>query len=804
MNLNRILFPVFFFLLLFFLATQGHAQKTIRGTVTDAKTGDTLPSANILVKGTYRGTISNESGRYKLSIPDSLLPAIVTVRFIGYETEKREITEASDELQAFSLVPSVLHLGKITVTDEDPAVGIMREVIRRKHQWRQKLETYKADAYTRQSLSNDTSIVMITESTSTAYWDKQRGHREVMKSRRQTANMASDQNFAGVSYLPNFYDDNIEIAGFELFGVTHPEALTYYDFELTGQSSLNGRVVYEIAVEPGRKLQPLFRGTIWVLDEEYALLEVRLQPNEVVKFPPPIKSFDTYYEQQFNNFGREFWLPVDVRINGDIKISMVGLDFPRIRFRQLSQLNDYRVNIELPDSLYEDESMITVDSTSIASDSLLVQSVETVPLTGEEQQAYQELDSTATLEDAFKPSGFLSRFVDTGDENNNNRRGPGLLGDIPGSFTPALRFNRVDELYAGLTYEVEPVNRLELSGEAGYSTGYGEWNYGAGIRTTLFRHRGFRYRAGINWKASTKTRYQSGIYSPLFTIIPNLMASDNYFDYYRNEGYRLFMELEDSRRHLSLNIQVNREEHRSLSAVSAYDFLGKNNAVQFNPPIKDGRLLSLAVEGGYNLDEENALGVTGIKKIGIRTEHTLDTGSNDFKFSTWSVRTDWNFTTFYSRRLLPNTLDISVTGGTSTGSLPPQKMETVDAALGYFSPFGTLKTIRFRPYEGERYFSVMAEHNFRTIPFELVGAGLPVKRNLGIIVFGGIAKAWIPGSRRQEILNRYRYIPRTTGDGLHIETGISLNGILGLFRVDFAQRLDEPAFLVNVSIARIF
>ncbi len=343
------------------------AQKTITGTIYDAETGETLPAANISIENSYRGTISNRNGNYSLSIPDSLLPVRVMIRYIGYESQQRVIDAGSSDRQDFRLGPSVTQMEELVVTGEDPAVRIMREVIRRKQQWRQKLLTYKAEAYTRQTLANDTSIVMITESVSTAFWDKEKGHREVLKSRQQTANIDAASNFAGVSYLPNFYDDNIEIAGFDVVGVTHPDALKFYDFKLVEQTSMDERTVYEIEVTPARKLQPLFTGTIYVLGEVYALLEVSLKPNEVVDFPQPIQDFNSFYEQQFNNYGQDFWLPVDMRIDGDIKIKMVGLEFPRIRFRQLSRITDYEVNVSLPDSLYADDDMFAVDSTSINS-----------------------------------------------------------------------------------------------------------------------------------------------------------------------------------------------------------------------------------------------------------------------------------------------------------------------------------------------------------------------------------------------------------------------------------------------------
>lgn len=795
--IKRLLIPLF----LLAVTNAGMAQKTIRGTVIDAQNGETLPSANISVENTYRGTISNREGRYQLTIPDSLLPATVVVRYLGFNSVSRTITRQSASQQDFRLEPSTLELGEIVVTGDDPAISIMRQVIERKQQWRQRLETYQAEAYTRQTISNDTSIVMISESVSTAFWDKEQGHREVLQSRRQTANIEASDNFAGVSYFPNFYDDNIEIAGFELMGVTHPEALDFYDFKLVDYRNLDDQVVYEIDVSPARKLQPLFEGSIYVLDREYALLEVSLQPNDVVKFPAPVKGFNTYYEQQFNNYGQDFWLPADMRIEGDVKISMVGLEFPTIKFRQLSQIRNYQVNGPLPDSLYEQDDLFTVDSTSIKSDSLFVKAVESVPLSSEEEQAYSTLDSTATLEKAFKPSGFLARFVD--DDDDGDSGGDGLLSQVPGSFSPLLRYNRVDELHAGLKYSIGLADNLQLSVNGGYSTGYEEWGYGAGAEYQFLNTKTIDQTLGVEYHAETATQYQSAVYGTYFTSLSNIFGERDYYNYYRNEGYRVFSEIEFDAIDLSATLGFNSEEHSALSQTTSYDILGRNPRIQLNPAIEEGQLRSLDIHAGYNLDEDYNFGVMGMKKIGLSVEYSDDAIGSDFNYTRYQAHINWSFPTFYQRRFLPNTLDLNLVAGTFSGTLPLQRIGIIDASVDHFSPFGTLKTRQQLPYAGEQYAMINTEHNFRSIPFEALGLHQLVNWNWGLILFAGAGKTWISDLRQQAILDDTGYLVPAPEE-VHLEAGVSLNGLFGLFRVDFAQRLDQPAFMVNVSVARIF
>ncbi|NBC65589.1 MAG: carboxypeptidase-like regulatory domain-containing protein, partial [Bacteroidetes bacterium] len=221
------------------------SQTDIEGTVYDAQSGETLPSATVLLEGTYRGTITNAEGHFSITVNE--LPATLQIRYIGYESARVEISQdTSLPIDVDELNVSVTELGEIVVTEEDPGLSIMERVIARKQIWRENLDTYQAEAYTRQILSNDTSIVSITESSSIVYWDSEEGHREIQVSRRQTSNMSEDQNFAGVNYQPNFYDDNVEIAGYRMVGITHPDAPKFYYFELEEIRQMDGKPVYKI------------------------------------------------------------------------------------------------------------------------------------------------------------------------------------------------------------------------------------------------------------------------------------------------------------------------------------------------------------------------------------------------------------------------------------------------------------------------------------------------------------------------------------------------------------------------------
>lgn len=63
------------------LAYVQQQTKEIKGTVVDAKTGETIPGANVLVKGTMTGTSTDFDGNFTLEVPKG---AVLVVSYIGY------------------------------------------------------------------------------------------------------------------------------------------------------------------------------------------------------------------------------------------------------------------------------------------------------------------------------------------------------------------------------------------------------------------------------------------------------------------------------------------------------------------------------------------------------------------------------------------------------------------------------------------------------------------------------------------------------------------------------------------------
>ena len=794
MNFRRT--PISFFTAIIILlglctpALQAQSTLTISGVLTDAQTGETLPAANIQIKDTYRGTITNSDGRFEVAV--SAFPVTLIFRYIGYETHEETFTDTVVDAN-IRLNPVSIELEELVFTGEDPAMHIMERVILRKQLWRQNLESWKAESYTRQSLSNEDGIVSITESYSTTWWHRDKGFREVLTDKRQTNNLLPDQNFAGTSYLPNFYDDNIRIAGFDVVGVTHPDAFKFYRFKIIGQRQIDRDIIYDIEVIPRTRLQPAFEGTVSVLGSEYALIEVNLVPGEAIFFPPPISNVNLEYAQQFNNYGGEFWLPTDVRISGTISVGFPGFRIPEIRFQQVASILDYRVNVPVPDTLFQSRSMIRTDTLSIRQNSRFAYRTEAVPLSLEEQKAYETIDSTQTLDQAFQPTGFLASLArnQEGDSGSSERR---FLKNV--DLSPDLRYNRVDALYIGGSASFRLHPRVRVRANVGYNAGLEELGYGGSLRWRPLKNT--RSFASLAYQYNTFERIPALQFNRALTSASMLLGAPDYFDHFKAErvkftaGHRF--------RTLNTTPEIFFQHERAKSVEKATDYSFPGGYIQRdNPAINDGIINSVGFSVRFG-DEIPPFGIAGATGLKLNLEHASNEILNsDFTFTRIQATLDLRFNTFLKRRFLPNTLDIRINAFATEGDVPLQRFGGFDGNLGYFSPYGTFRSIANRQIEGLHGVAIHAEHNFRTVPFELIGARGLVRRGLGVIVHASAGKTWIPDSQ----LNSLGYVP-FYDNGMIQEAGISLNNVFGLFRIDATYRIDRPGFFLGFSTTRFF
>ncbi|MBN1782301.1 carboxypeptidase-like regulatory domain-containing protein [bacterium] len=777
----------------------------------DANTGQTLASANIQIENTYQGTITNEEGEFQIVLP--FIPAFLNIRYIGYEPGRIRIDTGTELPLIAGLTPSVIRMQPIVVTDENPGMTIMREVIRRKAEWQNRLSTFSADSYIRFALSNDSGIVCISESTSRLYWKKTQGTREVILSGRHSDNIQDMPHIPVSSFFMNLYDDDIDVLGTRMMGPTHPDALDNYRFELAGTRAIGHQTIYDIRAVPKNRVVSCFQGTLAVLDSAYAMIEADLVTGDAVMLPRPARLEKLHIRQQFHNFGHRFWLPVDLHYQGNFQIEMPGFDMPGIRISQISRIHNYRPGSPVPDSLFREEASHVTDSAAGARAVLDAGDPVVIPLTQEEKTAYENLDSTKTLARAFQPGGLLGHIgrsslrignqdymlsteSDEPDTSLKNASGPktSRMRDDGGLW---VHFNRTDAWHLGLRYSAGMDSGLTGRTGLAWLTGPGRMAWETGLSWPIFGRKNLILETGI--QSCSEICGPNPAIPPLLNSAAMLLGRDDYYDYYWKKSWNMRLNRHLKTWNAVLSAGLNIERHTSVDKETDFSLFRRSHKQQPNPDIDAGRMNTFIF--GLNLgDRIDVLPVSGTNGFSLEIEHALpDLPGSDHAFTQIRGSMALRIPTFFRRRLLANTLDIKVTWSTSTGELPFQKMTALHAHLQPYSPFGTFKTLTSRNLKGEKSFACFWEHNFRTVPFEITGLGFLIRRNIGLIIYGASGRAWISGSRLDD-----PRLQEDTASKWHHEIGLSVNNIFTLFRVDLTKNLNTGHWFAGVGIARLF
>ncbi len=752
----------------------------LRGSVSDAANGEPLAAANVRILGTSRGTITNAQGSYSLSLEPGNYKIIFS--YLAYQPETLQTTIKEPLIYNSRLQPSPIQMPEVLVLAEDPAIEIIRKAIANKKKWIDKLKSYKFDAFTRQALRRDTSIASITESYSTGYMLVGDTLREVVKQKRQTENIPGTENFAAVHRIVNFNDDMINLfnvginnksTSFKFIGPTAPEALEYYDYKLLGTTVVNHVDIYKIQMIPKSRLRPLFQGTIMIAEGTYAVMGVDVKPNETFTFPF-IKDIDLRYRQQFALYDTIFWMPIDNRINGALSISLMGFSLPRIGIDITSSIYDYAVNITIPDSVLHKRSL-TVDSLAAKFDSTFWAQHEILPLTPEEQKAYETLDSTQTLEKQFKPTGALASL--TGEGTNALFR-----------YVDA-RFNRVEGFFFGGKLELDTlVPFLGANGSAGY--GFSDKRLKYEIGATVFPTNNRQIKIGWTLYDRLDNVPDEGCYSPFTITLMALIDKNDYRDYFRAKGWRTFLSYDPSRT-LSGSLSFIDEKQYSLLNVTDYSFFSREKAYRINPSITDGKMHSIQFDARWG-DAPVALNLVPRDAVELSIEYSSPKIlKSDFNFTRYQAIVNYNITTFSQSLLFPPILKIKLSGGIGAGVLPPQRLFVLDSRASGYAPFGVLHGSRVKEFSGDCFVMLNIEHNFRSTPFLALNIPFLYRNSIELILHGSFAQTWLNTT--------------SASAGWYSEAGIGISRIFDILRADLTYRFNEPRRLYfTMSVANIF
>ncbi|MCP4686111.1 MAG: carboxypeptidase-like regulatory domain-containing protein [bacterium] len=672
----------------------------VEGTVFDFDSRLPIPFATVRVEGTGRSTLANGEGQYRLVLGSG--ERNLKFSHIAYYSEKHLAT-LSDTLSDLDIClhSSAVEIEGISVYTRayDPGQRIIVEAIKRKEDILGRIHDYSYDAYTKVLATDETNpdsteILMIAESQTTAYWEQPGKYKEVITSRRQSANIPAEGNLVTVGEILNFNKNRIDIGQYSIVTPTAEDALDHYNYYLLDTIFVDSQAVFKLEIEPINPADPLFVGYIHIADSTYDVIRVDVGFSPGVEFP---MVSELSYSQRFAQFQDEYWMPIDIRFSAVVEIHFPTIP-DRIGLSHTASLYDYHIETGIPEKTFG-EAIIEVVEEADDYDSLAWQARQTIPLTDFEVHEYQRIDSVeneppSVGKIALTAVAAAVALTAFGDD------------DI-------FRYNRVEGPYVGLGAEIEePIRNFDLRLQSGYAFEAERWEHKYGLTYHLDRAK--RMEVGFDYLNRVVKR-PTVISGPGRSFnFWSLFANIDPMDYYRAEGFRVFAstKLVD---HTGLSLAYSDFQQFSMPALTDYSFFGEDT-LHVNPAIHDGKLRS--VEAEFTFDSRKMFKNKRRFRRISSTQYSLckvgvEYASPDF------IENDFDFRRYWvSLRRSQRTLGLGVTSlylyaGASDGDLPPQKYFAVDFGQQYLSEAGDFLTFDENNFSGNRVLAFRGQHEFR-------------------------------------------------------------------------------------------
>lgn len=107
---------IYIYILLIISSIGLHAQSTIKGKIMDGALGDVLIGANVTVKGTTDGTITDFDGAFELNT-NSSFPLTLVISYLGYESQEVPVADANQFVET-TLEESSVQIAQVEVKAE--------------------------------------------------------------------------------------------------------------------------------------------------------------------------------------------------------------------------------------------------------------------------------------------------------------------------------------------------------------------------------------------------------------------------------------------------------------------------------------------------------------------------------------------------------------------------------------------------------------------------------------------------------------------------------------------------------------
>lgn len=764
---------------------------SVKGNIIDKNTKSPLTYANIRIAGSSTGTAANREGQFEFRLPEGKYKFITS--FIGYLSDTLSINVNNDiDGLKIELTESIVDLKEVIIVPGiNPALAIIEKAIKRKHERNEILNSYTLNAYTKGiiktteeiraqgnsatiGLDSDTSELKITgllENQSTGFYKKPDKYKEQIIARKQSSNFPSSINtLTGGRIIQNFYSDDIQFFGNELPSPLSDKSLSYYFFYIDDTVSINNVPVYKIKMTPEREIDPGFTGDVFISAVTFDLLQVNLELNRAANMGGLLDTIKIY--QQFYPFENDIYLPVDYHLF--ITANVLGL--VKFGFEISTIMYDYKINEHVDDDFF-DRAILTVFPDADKKDSTYWLSMQLIPNTMDEINAYERIDSIKNVPVTFwQKFSFLSPRI-------------GLTENFS-IFAPIAmyHYNRVEG--HTLDYGLETRRLLDYRLNSNLFINYGfadkkaKWDFDASYLLGDYRtHK-------ITFAAHNKLNIlfsESSDYNEFSTTLLALLSKEDFNDYYYSSGYSFKFNSEVLP---ILNLSAGFQNQKDKKAVknSDFSFFAKDRIFRPNMPIYDVNINALKF--GFNFDFRNYI-EDGLYRRRVSSSKGYFTFGGDVTISNNSIiKTDLNFVNyeFNARSSFGSfgqtSIDLRLYAFYADGAIPIQNYYSLPGNINLTGRENSFRSLLVNEVAADRGVTFSFLNNLKDEPFRWLGISFLKKKEIQLTHFVNVA--WTSISTESKSLNN---LPFYEFKKPLIETGFGVGHILFPMRFEFTWKL---------------
>ncbi len=819
---------------------QVQSRTIVTGVVKDAKTGDPLVGANVVMEKSTIGTITDSQGRYRIETSNP--SANIICSFIGYDSQVHPVHKGRAQAININLNQSSIAIDEVVVkparrayrNKNNPAVELIEKVVEKKDENRKErfdfleYRQYEkvqfafsnvSDKFERNGLFKNYNFIFdnidttkrignkilpffIREDLSEHYYRRDPEAKKEVTIASKTINLNQYLDNKGVAANLDYLYQNINIYDNEIMFLTNKflspiskSAPAFYRYYITDTLMVSDTKCISLFFEPRNKSDFLFHGYLYItLDTSYAVrkIDIGINKNTNIDWVQSIS-----VTQDFSNHGSFGWLlsKEEIAIDFGIMKNTLGL------YGQRTLVYDnYRIDDPIDKKIFTGpEKIDNTDPTS--GNSKYLAAHRPVPLTKTENGIYVIVDSLNKVP-AFRREMNIVMLLTTDFLN---------LGKVElGPDDSFYSFNPVEGSRFKFGGRTTPdfSRKLTLDGYLAYG----------------LRDEQFKYGAGVTWSFTPRTIYQFPVKSLKLSYMKDTRIPGQEFQF--TQGDNIFMSfkrgvddkfflnrtfkaefLDEFKNHFSYTLGYSFTEQSAYGNLyfNNQDYLAGTNSMNHiniselalglryarNESFYQGKLYRYPFPSKYPTIQLKAAG--GFKTI-----------DNDYDY----LRLQFNISRRYYFSVIGYT-DVSLEAGRIFGRVPYPLLFIHRANQTYSYQKDSYNLMNFLEFVSDKYVALNVDYSFNGFIFNKI----PLLKKLKLrevvtfkALYGGLDKNNNPAYHD----DLFKFPVSSDGVPLtytlekkpYIEASIGVSNLFRIFRVDLIRRFTYTN-LPNVSTTGI-